>query len=143
MGQKSLPRHPLPFSPYNPGMPLVPRSLNSEYWFREGCYITEWSNSDADPGVSIARARVEPGRTTRWHRLDAITERYVILEGCGRAEVDGQARDVQTGDVVVIAPGLAQRITNTGDTDLVFLAICTPRFRPENYSEIPELEKSS
>jgi mannose-6-phosphate isomerase-like protein (cupin superfamily) len=122
---------------------MIPGSEHNEYWFREGCYITEWSNSDADPDVSIARARVEPGQTTRWHRLDAITERYVILEGLGRAEVDGQARDVQAGDVVVIAPGLAQRITNTGNNDLIFLAICTSRFRPENYSEIPELEKSS
>ena len=93
-------------------------------------------------GRSVARARVEPGRTTRWHRLDAITERYVILEGRGRAEVDGLARDVQPGDVVIIAPGLPQRITNTGDEDLVFLAVCTPRFEPSAYSEIPELENT-
>ena len=124
-------------------MQLIPGSERDEYWFREGCYITEWSNSDADPDVSIARARVGAGRTTRWHRLDAITERYVILEGHGRAEVGDEARDVQPGDVVVIAPSLAQRITNTGSTDLIFLAICTPRFRPENYSKIQELEKSS
>ena len=124
-------------------MQLIPGSERDEYWFREGCYITEWSNSDADPDVSIARARVEAGRTTRWHRLDAITERYVILEGRGRAEVGDEARDVQPGDVVVIAPGLAQRITNTCHTDLIFLAICTPRFRPESYSEIQKLGKSS
>jgi mannose-6-phosphate isomerase-like protein (cupin superfamily) len=30
---------------------------------------------------------------------------------------------------------VAQRVTNTGEEDLVFLAICTPRFRPENYRE--------
>ena len=124
-------------------MPFVPGSRNTEYWFREGCYIAEWSNSEDDPEVSIARARVEPDRTTRWHRLDAITERYVVLEGHGRAEIGDKARDVQPGDVVVIAPGLPQRITNSGNTDLIFLAICTPRFRSENYSEIQELEKSS
>lgn len=122
-------------------MQMIPGHEREEYWFREGCFIAEWSNSEADPGLSVARARVEPGRTTRWHRLKAITERYVILEGRGRAEVGDQARDVQAGDVVVIAPGLAQRITNSGDSDLVFLAICTPRFRPDNYNEIPELEK--
>jgi len=123
-------------------MQMIPGHELDEYWFREGCYITEWSNSEADPGLSVARARVEPGRTTRWHRLDAITERYVILEGRGRAEVDGLARDVQPGDVVIIAPGLPQRITNTGDEDLVFLAVCTPRFEPSAYSEIPELENT-
>lgn len=124
-------------------MQMIPGHEQNEYWFREGCFITEWSNSDADPELSVARARVESGRTTRWHRLQAITERYVIIEGHGRAEVDGETRDVQSGDVVIVAPGLPQRITNTGDTDLIFLAVCTPRFKPEHYSEIPELEEST
>lgn len=123
-------------------MRIIPGSGQDEYWFREGCFITEWSNSDADPGLSIARARVKPGRTTRWHRLEAITERYVILEGHGRAEVGDEGLEVIAGDVVIIPPGRSQRIANTGDTDLVFLAVCTPRFEPSAYSEVPELENA-
>ena len=126
-----------------PGMQLIPGSERDEYWFREGCHITEWSNSEADPEVSIARARVEPGRTTRWHRLAGTTERYVILEGRGRAEVGDETLEASVGDVVVIPPGQPQRITNIGTGDLVFLAVCTPRFRPDNYSEIPEMETSA
>ena len=41
--------------------------LADEYFFDEGCYITEVSNSDDDQQLSIARARVAPGVTTRWH----------------------------------------------------------------------------
>ncbi|MEX0915760.1 MAG: cupin domain-containing protein, partial [Wenzhouxiangellaceae bacterium] len=67
----------------------------------------------------------------------------VILEGRGRAGIGNEVIDVMPGDVVIIAPGQPQRISNTGAADLVFLAICTPRFQPANYSEIPELEKSS
>lgn len=52
-------------------------------FFEEGCFIVEISNSSDDPEVSIARARVEPGRATQWHRLMGISERYVILEGKG------------------------------------------------------------
>ena len=126
-----------------PGMQLIPGSERDEYWFREGCHITEWSNSEADPEVSIARARVEPGRTTRWHRLTGTTERYVILEGRGRAGVGDETLDASVGDVVVIPPGQPQQITNIGTGDLVFLAVCTPRFRPDNYSEIPEMETSA
>ncbi|MEJ2529931.1 MAG: cupin domain-containing protein, partial [Gammaproteobacteria bacterium] len=40
-----------------------------EFFTQEGCYITELSNTSDDPDVSIASARVEPGATTRWHRL--------------------------------------------------------------------------
>ncbi len=110
---------------------------NQEYFFREGCYIQEWSNSDADPELSIARARVSPGAVTRWHRLHGITERYVILEGRGRVEVgEGQPQTVEPGDVVIIPAGADQRIRNTGSGDLVFLALCNPRFVPEAYQDV-------
>ena len=36
-------------------------------------------------------------------------------------------------DVVTIPAGQAQKITNTGTKSLVFLCICTPRFKQENY----------
>lgn len=108
-----------------------------EYYFREGCHINELSNSAGDAAVSIARARVEPGRTTRWHRLRGITERYVILQGRGLVEVGSElARSVYPGDVVVIPPQTRQRITNENTEDLVFLAICSPRFLPEAYEEL-------
>ena len=99
--------------------------------FAEGCFITEGWNTSADEAVSIARARVEPGVTTRWHRLRGVTERYLILEGRGRVEVgDGPPEGV------LIPPGVRQRITNTGHTDLIFLAICTPRFTLAGYEDV-------
>jgi mannose-6-phosphate isomerase-like protein (cupin superfamily) len=112
---------------------------DSEYYFEEGCFITELLNDDRDPQVSIARARVAPGETTRWHRLQGTSERYVILEGRGEVEVDGLPRTaVGNGDVVLIPAGAAQRISNTGDSDLLFLAICAPRFKPEVYEDLEE-----
>jgi mannose-6-phosphate isomerase-like protein (cupin superfamily) len=105
-----------------------------EYSTDERCFILELSNSEADEGLSVARARVEPGVTTAWHRVAATTERYVILEGEGVVEVEGLGTaHVQTQDVVVIPPGARQRITNSGAGDLVFLALCTPRFRQSRY----------
>ncbi|MDB5801516.1 MAG: mannose-6-phosphate isomerase [Rhodocyclales bacterium] len=114
--------------------------LNSsahEYFFFEGCYITEWSNSPDDADASIARARVLPGVTTHWHKLDGIAERYVILQGEGEVEVGGlPSMPVTTGDVVVIPAGTRQRIRNSAETDLVFLAVCTPRFVIDAYVDL-------
>ncbi|HEY9532465.1 MAG TPA: cupin domain-containing protein [Burkholderiales bacterium] len=46
-----------------------------------------------------------PGVTTRWHRVRDAAERYVILEGQGRAEVgDLPPQEVGPGDVVLIPP---------------------------------------
>lgn len=112
-----------------------------EYWFEEGCWITELSNQSDDPQLSVARARVAPGDTTRWHALEGITERYVILAGQGRVELDREGPEpVTAGDVVIIEPGRAQRIENDGDQDLVFLALCTPCFRPECYRDLERAE---
>lgn len=106
----------------------------SEYETAERCSILELSNSADDPDLSIARARVAPGVTTRWHWLAGTHERYVILQGEGRAEVGTlPPQALKSGDVVLIPPLCRQRIANTGTDDLIFLAICTPRFRPANY----------
>ncbi len=105
-----------------------------EYYFKEGCHIVEVSNSESDPALSIARARVEPGHRTQWHWLESTIERYVILQGEGVVEVgEYEPTRVTTGDTIIIPAGVRQRIFNCGNNDLLFLAICTPRFRAENY----------
>lgn len=110
-----------------------------EFFTEEGCHIIESANCTDDEGVSIARARVEAGRSTRAHLLHDTTERYVILNGKGVVEVGGlDPEEVGPGDVVIIPPGVSQRITNTGSGDLVFLCVCSPRFRQENYEDLGE-----
>lgn len=111
--------------------------MAEEYWFEEGCWISEWWNTSGDPTLSIARARVPAGGATRWHRLKGTTERYAILSGRGRVEVgDAPPREVGPGDVVPIPAGAAQRIANCGTEELVFLAICTPRFARADYEDL-------
>jgi mannose-6-phosphate isomerase-like protein (cupin superfamily) len=117
------------------------RTLNpdSEFYTAERCYINELSNIASDPEASIARARVEPGVATRWHRLNGISERYVILDGTAFVEIGSlPPQKVGPGDIVLIPPECRQRITNCGQQDLIFLAICTPRFRQEAYIDIDD-----
>lgn len=116
---------------------IINNQNTPEYFFEERCHIVEWLNAPADGMMSIARARVEPGVTTRLHRLKEMTERYILLEGTGSVEVGTQApSQVNTGDIVIIPPGVPQRITNIGNTDLIFLAICTPPFHPDAYEDL-------
>lgn len=119
--------------PDAPG-PVFRSSPTEEYWFHEGCHVLELLNDPEDPDASVARARVPPGGTTRWHRLRGTAERYVVQSGRGVVWVGPlEPREVGPGDVVLIPPMARQRIHNPGGEDLVFLAVCTPRFRPENY----------
>jgi mannose-6-phosphate isomerase-like protein (cupin superfamily) len=117
--------------------------LSDEFYSPERCFIVEQSNISEDPDASIARARVAPGITTRWHRLTDTIERYYILSGRARVEVgDLAAQDVGPGDVVLIPPMCRQRITNTGPDDLIFLAICTPRYTEAVYQDIEDVKPS-
>lgn len=116
---------------------ILPHATAREFPTDERCHITELSNSAADAELSVALARVEPGITTRWHRLEATGERYVILRGRGNVEVgDAPPTPVAPHDVVLIPPGCRQRISNSGTVDLVFLALCTPRFEPAAYEDL-------
>lgn len=118
---------------------VYPMDSSAEYFFAEGCFITELCNVPEDGQVSIAQARLEPGKTTRWHFLRGTTERYIVVSGSGRVEVgDLPAQDVTAGDVALIPPDARQRIANVGDDDLVFLAVCSPRFLPEVYVDCEE-----
>jgi mannose-6-phosphate isomerase-like protein (cupin superfamily) len=113
---------------------ILPYRPETEFHTDEGCYIVELLNTDDDPGCSIARARVRPGVTTELHRLHKTIERYVILEGEGRVQVQGNTPTVvRPLDIVVIPAGATQSIANIGATDLVFLCVCTPRFEAANY----------
>jgi len=105
-----------------------------EFTSQENCFILEMGNDASDPDVSIARARVRPGVTTEWHRLEGIVERYIIIRGRGRVDVgDLPPTVVSEGDVVRIPANVPQRITNIGDEDLLFLCVCTPRFVQSAY----------
>ena len=115
------------------------QNLSNEFYTLEKCYITELSNTPDDPDASIARAKVEPGVTTRWHRLMGTVERYYIVSGTGSVEVGKLSpKEVKPGDIVLIPPMCRQRITNIGSEDLVFIAICTPRFSNDVYKDIED-----
>ncbi|MEL6142773.1 MAG: cupin domain-containing protein [Bacteroidota bacterium] len=106
-----------------------------EYYFEERCFITELLNQPEVPSISIASARVEAGTTTVLHALKGL-EVYYILAGKGQVEVEDKFEEVVKGDLVHIPPNEPQRITNTGTADLIFLAICSPRFIPEDYTDL-------
>jgi len=115
------------------------QNLGNELYTPEKCCITELSNTLDDPDASIAKARVKPGVTTRWHRLTGTVERYYIVSGEGRVEIGNLApQRVYPGDIVLIPPMCRQRITNIGSEDLVFLAVCTPRFLNDEYEDIED-----
>lgn len=115
---------------------IVHESQSEEFPTDERCIILELWNRIDDNNVSIARARVKSGVTTQPHSLDGIMERYLIVNGSGVMHVEGSPPEhVGPGDLVFIPAGAVQWIENTGSSELVFYAICTPRFVSEAYQD--------
>ena len=105
-----------------------------EFWTPERCFISELWNQSDDEKVSIALAKVEEGIETQLHYLKGIDERYLIVSGKGRVEIEGMPSTiVGKGDLVSIPSGKTQKIKNIGKTDLLFYCICTPKFVPSCY----------
>ena len=104
-----------------------------EFWTEERCFLSELLNDPASPEVSIALARVEPGVTTQLHALDGVIERYILRKGQGTMEINGIQHPVNIHDQIIIPTNASQQITNTGDEDIEFYCICTPRFEPHHY----------
>ncbi len=108
-----------------------------EFMTDENVYILESWHSPLDPALSIARGRLAPGATSVPHILTGTAERYIIIEGEGELALAGLGtRPVRAGDIVFFPAGSPQTVTNTGTTDLVLYAICTPPFDAENYVEL-------
>ncbi len=110
----------------------------NEYYIDEGCHIIEIMNTVENPDISISQARVEPFQSTELHSLKHTFEYYYILKGEATVQVGNNEYEVKKGDLVKIDILQPQRISNHLSTDLLFLCICTPRFKHDNYiSEKP------
>ncbi len=116
--------------------PVFKAGNDEEFWTSERCYIRERINIESIPDFSLADSRVEPGIVTELHSL-SVKEWYFITQGTGLMEVGGGPPiDVGPGDTVEIPAGVSQRITNTGETDLLLQCVCLPRFTPDCYESL-------
>lgn len=81
---------------------------------------------------SIAHARVASGQETLPHTLLRSSEVYYILQGTGLMHIGTEEKQVSAGQLVYIPPGSVQFIKNTGDNELIFLAIVDPAWTAED-----------
>ncbi|HNX69044.1 MAG TPA: cupin domain-containing protein [Candidatus Omnitrophota bacterium] len=100
----------------------------------DACHLRELLNARTDGRAyrySLAHAVVKSGEVTKPHALKT-SEVYYILEGKGRMHIGQESAGVGPGDVIDIPPEAVQYIENTGTSDLVFICIVDPAWRPED-----------
>jgi mannose-6-phosphate isomerase-like protein (cupin superfamily) len=72
---------------------------------------------------------LEPGQTQAVHGHEGADKFYLVLEGRGRFTVAGEARDVDTGGLVVAPAGVSHGVTNTERVRLSLLVTIGPPFK--------------
>jgi mannose-6-phosphate isomerase-like protein (cupin superfamily) len=77
---------------------------------------------------SLAEATLEPGGETAEHYHPRAEELYYFVAGTGRMRLAADEADVSAGDCVVIPPGTAHKLWNTGEIPLVLLCCCAPAY---------------
>jgi mannose-6-phosphate isomerase-like protein (cupin superfamily) len=80
---------------------------------------------------SLAEATLAPRQATRRHYHAQTEELYFLVDGGGRMEVDGDAREVGPGDAILIPPGAWHELT-AGDDGARFLCMCAPPYRDDD-----------
>src|SRR5947207_2493115 len=81
---------------------------------------------------TLAHATVAAGTGTERHFHARSEEIYVVLDGEGELEVDGERRAVAPGDAALIPPGAWHSVRAAAAADLVFLCCCAPGYADDD-----------
>ena len=95
---------------------------------KDGSTIREFVHTSVQ---SLAEASLEPGQATQRHYHGRSEEIYLIVDGAGELEVDGDVRAVGPGDAILIPPGAWHRLT-AGEAGATLLCCCVPPYADED-----------
>ncbi len=100
------------------------------YQTKDGSIIRELMHPSVHGNAmqSLAEATVPVGQATQLHRHRRTEEIYHITAGQGRMTLGVESFDVAAGDTILIPPGTAHCIANTGATELKLLCACAPAY---------------
>jgi quercetin dioxygenase-like cupin family protein len=95
---------------------------------KDGSTIREYLHTEVQ---SLAEATLEPAQATRRHYHGLSEEIYLIVEGSGELEIDGETRRVASGDAVLIRPGSWHELT-ADDAGVRLLCCCVPPYSDDD-----------
>lgn len=105
-------------------MEIASRGTLTPFTTKDGSTIREYLHTAAQ---SLAEATLEPGQGTRRHYHRLAEEIYLIVEGSGTLEVDGETAEVVSGDAILIPPGAWHELV-AGSDGVRLLCCCVPPY---------------
>src|SRR4051794_26965032 len=101
---------------------------------KDGSEIREWAGraTVGSDSQSLAEASLPPGAATTEHYHPVAQELYLVTNGVGRLRIDGEEREIRTGDCAVIPPGARHKLWNSGHDVLRVVCACAPAYSHED-----------
>lgn len=81
---------------------------------------------------SIAIVTIPPGKSSVLHLHPEAEESYFVTAGRAEIRVGEETFALREGSAALIPPKAPHKITNSGNNDLVFVAVCVPAWEPTN-----------
>ena len=115
-------------------MEVRSRDVAEPFTTKDGSTIRVLLDAELGGAVnqSLAEAWLEPGQATERHYHARTEELYVLLDGEGEMEVDGDRRRVGPGEAILIPPGAWHQIRAEGSVPLRFLCCCAPPYADDD-----------
>lgn len=82
--------------------------------------------------TKIKRITVNPGGKLSYQYHHKRSEHWVMIEGTASVIVNDHSKIVEAGDSIYIPVGTKHRVSNEGDTDLVFIEVQTGEYFGED-----------
>ena len=91
---------------------------------KDGSTIREYIHTEVQ---SLAEASLGPGQSTQRHYHARSEEIYLLTDGGGRLEIEGEAREVASGDAALIPAGAWHELV-AGPEGARLLCMCAPPY---------------
>ena len=107
------------------GLPDMTEDLSVRPWGRYEVLSTS-------PTHQVKNIFVLPGKRLSYQRHKQRAEHWFIVTGIARVTIDGQTTELAAGASIDISIGIAHRIENIGQTELIFTEVQTGTYFGED-----------
>ena len=80
----------------------------------------------------VKSIHVLPGKRLSYQRHQKRSEHWYVTDGTGEVTLDGKVIKVSRGSIITVPQGCAHRMSNTGESELIFIEVQTGSYFGED-----------
>lgn len=107
--------------------PIKSRNFEA-HWKFDGVNVAKLLSKGECSHISTLILEIIPGAQAPIHTHEKELDAIYIISGEGSAYINGSWQEIQAGDYLYVPQGVEHGVKNTGESNLLLLAIHNPPF---------------